>query len=173
MSVPSTEPVTRLQALTRPATEGDATFLADLYTSCRGQEVRSYGWDDSTVSVFLSSQHQARERWFAQVHPDADHLVLLADGLLAADGGRAGSPVGRLLVDRSADLTHLVDVAVHPGWQRRGIGTAALRALLGERPGVPVRLTVRRDNPARLLYDRLGFRVTADDGLDLAMQATA
>jgi ribosomal protein S18 acetylase RimI-like enzyme len=54
----------------------------------------------------------------------------------------------------------------------RGIGTAALRMLLGEaaRAGKPVRLHVERTNPARHLYERLGFRWIADEGIHWLME---
>lgn len=53
-------------------------------------------------------------------------------------------------------------VAVVPGWEGRGIGTALIEALLAEATGSfpAIVLSSRADNPAVSLYRRLGFRVT-------------
>ena len=56
-------------------------------------------------------------------------------------------------------------VSVAPAVQRRGIGAALIRSLLDEASvaGKRVHLDVLRANPARRLYERLGFRVVAED----------
>jgi len=52
----------------------------------------------------------------------------------------------------------------HP-FQRKGIGTEVMKRLIGEAAQVhqTVRLNVVKINPARRLYERLGFRVTHED----------
>jgi GNAT superfamily N-acetyltransferase len=49
--------------------------------------------------------------------------------------------------------------------QRRGIGTAVMHRLIGEatRAGQAMTLAVVKINPAKRLYDRLGFRVVHED----------
>ena len=49
-----------------------------------------------------------------------------------------------------------------PSAQGRGLGTALVRLVLDEAAGrgLPVRLSVLANNPARGLYERLGFQVT-------------
>jgi ribosomal protein S18 acetylase RimI-like enzyme len=138
----------------------DEPFLADLYAACRADELAATGWDAGAIAAFCAAQHAARERWYAGVFPGARAEVLLVHD----------EPCGRLLSWCADGTTHVVDIAVHPRHQGRGIGTAALRAVLDEAGG-PARLTVRRDNPARRLYERLGFVVVADNELDLTMEA--
>ena len=62
---------------------------------------------------------------------------------------------GRLLVP--AD-----DISLMPDFRGRGIGSTLLRRFLAEATvaGVPVGLSVDAANPARHLYERLGFVVT-------------
>ena len=64
---------------------------------------------------------------------------------------------------------HISDVAVHPDWQRRGLGEAMLRWALGWFRGEGLRrasLTVSVGNaPAIALYRKLGF-TTGERGLD-------
>jgi GNAT superfamily N-acetyltransferase len=54
---------------------------------------------------------------------------------------------------------------VEPPHQRRGIGTEVMNRLIGEatRAGQAMTLAVVKINPAKRLYDRLGFRVVYDD----------
>ncbi len=144
----------------RSQTPEDDAFLAELYTATHADELAVTGWDAATVAAFCAQQRAARERWYAAAFPGACAQVLVADG----------EPLGRLLTHRQAGITYVVDIAVAPSRQGRGIGTAVLHAVLDEAGG-PVRLTVRRDNPARRLYERLGFVAVADDGLDLVLEA--
>ena len=74
-------------------------------------------------------------------------------------------PAGYLdVVDRD-DHVLLANVVLLPGFHGRGLGTRLLRRVLAhaDARGVPVRLTVLRPNPARRLYERLGFVRTKED----------
>ncbi|HVW16967.1 MAG TPA: GNAT family N-acetyltransferase [Solirubrobacteraceae bacterium] len=98
-------------------------------------------------------------------------------GHVAASGTTrpSGEVAGYLICSRFDTVWHLMDIAVDPGRQRRGIGSAMLRALLGE-VGEDARLTleVRRSNAGAIaLYERFGFLVAgtrrryyADNGED-------
>ncbi len=73
-----------------------------------------------------------------------------------------GTPVGYLCVLREEDHDFIDEIALLPEAQGRGIGSALVRDVTqaaGDR-GVPVRLSVLVNNPARRLYECLGFRVT-------------
>ncbi|MEW6298304.1 MAG: ribosomal protein S18-alanine N-acetyltransferase [Thermodesulfobacteriota bacterium] len=76
-----------------------------------------------------------------------------------------GQVVGYLCCWFVADEVQILNIAVHPGYRRRGIGRALLRAILAEarRGGVrSVSLEVRKSNgPARALYERLHFHQVA------------
>ena len=72
----------------------------------------------------------------------------------------AGERIGRIVVDRSDTMMHIVDQAIVPTLRGRGIGTAIMRALMDEAQaaGLPVRLEVASENdPSFRLYQRLGF----------------
>jgi ribosomal protein S18 acetylase RimI-like enzyme len=72
-------------------------------------------------------------------------------------------PIGRFYVHRGTEEIRLIDVALLSAWQRRGIGSAYVDALLAEAKGagLPVSLHVEPQNPARRLYLRAGFRCVA------------
>lgn len=104
-------------------------------------------------------------------------VVASAAGATGATGGAGDRLVGaawvRLLVGEGRgygwvdDATPELAIAVAPGGEGRGVGSALLRRLLDDLEGtVPaVSLSVRADNPARRLYARLGF--VAVDGSDV------
>jgi ribosomal-protein-alanine N-acetyltransferase len=77
--------------------------------------------------------------------------------LAAVDGTRL---VGYLICSRYADVWHLMNIAVDPRRQRRGIATALLEAMLERAgPDEPYTLEVRPSNAGAIkLYERFGFR---------------
>lgn len=97
-------------------------------------------------------QHQAvlRETAYRTDYPAAMRCIVVADG----------APIGRIMVDWGFDgAAMLVDIAVVPDRQGRGVGMAMLRAYLDvvDQRGQPAMLQVMRDNSAQHLYARLGF----------------
>ncbi len=81
-----------------------------------------------------------------------------------------GEPIGCLALTEHPDHVFLDRIALLPAAQRRGIGTALIRELMAR--GRPIRLSVRVDNQAIRLYDRLGFRVTAVEHPRIRMEWT-
>ena len=53
-----------------------------------------------------------------------------------------------------------MSIGVKPNARGQGVGSKLMRALIGEagRHGLGLCLSVRSENPARRLYERLGFR---------------
>jgi len=78
----------------------------------------------------------------------------------AAEGPASGRLCGYLICSRYSDVWHLMNIAVDPPLQRRGIATALLEGLL-ERAGDEQEYTleVRPSNDSAIrLYERFGFR---------------
>ena len=75
-----------------------------------------------------------------------------------------GEPVGLLKVRRDGLTWELVQIQLSPSLHGKGVGTALLRALVAEAraAGASLRLSVHRANPARRLYERLGFVVVEE-----------
>jgi [ribosomal protein S5]-alanine N-acetyltransferase len=72
--------------------------------------------------------------------------------------------VGVLCVDRLATHHQLDQLYIVPEHQRQGIGAHVLRLVLSEAQaaGLPVRLRVLRNNPAKGFYERYGFSVVSE-----------
>jgi ribosomal protein S18 acetylase RimI-like enzyme len=76
----------------------------------------------------------------------------------------SGRDVGAIAVEwRDSDVV-LTDIEILPECRGCGLGTAIIRAALTEarRRGLPVALQVLKGNPARRLYERLGFCVVEE-----------
>jgi ribosomal protein S18 acetylase RimI-like enzyme len=66
----------------------------------------------------------------------------------------------QLKVPYGAEETPKVSIGVKPNARGQGVAEKLMRALIGEaaRRGLGLCLSVRSENPARRLYERLGFR---------------
>jgi ribosomal protein S18 acetylase RimI-like enzyme len=142
----------------RPATPEDQPFLTRVYASTREAELAVVPWSDEQRAAFLAQQFAAQSLHYSRQFPSASFDVVLVDG----------EPAGRLIVQRSADEVHVVDVSLLPEHRSRGIGTRLLQALIDE--GAKLSLSAERTNPALRLYARLGFAVVADDGMYVSLE---
>lgn len=140
----------------KEATREDDDFLFELYASTREEELKAWGWGPEMASEFLRMQWNAQRYSYAQQFPEARDQILL-------QGDR---PIGRRLVCRTGERFRLIDLALLPECRHRGVGTAVLRDLQREaqQAELPIGLHVAVGNPARRLYERLGF--TAIDAAD-------
>ncbi len=73
------------------------------------------------------------------------------------------------------DHTPELSIAVLPDYRRQGLGSLLLTTLLeaSRQKFAAVSLSVSSDNPARRLYQRLGFIVVNDDGSSWVMLRTS
>ena len=136
-----------------PVTPEDNDFLLDLYADTRADELAAVPWSEEQKRAFLRQQFEAQDRDYRGRHPRASFLVVKCDGRRA----------GRLTVSRLDSEVRIVDIVLAPGFRGRGIGTALLGDVIttASEHGLPVTLHVERWNPARRLYERLGFREVA------------
>ena len=146
----------------RPVEPGDEEFLYRVYASTREEELAQTGWDETQKAAFLRMQFDAQSSYYHEHYQEATFHVILS-------GDR---PVGRLYVARWPEEIRIVDIAILPGHRGMGIGTRLLRDLISEseESGKPLSIHVERFNPALRLYERLGFRATADKGVYLLME---
>jgi len=129
----------------RPAAETDREFLRRVQREAMRPHVeRLFGaWDDAFQ----------RERFDATTDPSTHEIIAYG-----------GNPVGCQWVGAHADSLELVRLYLLPEAQGSGIGTKLVQRLLtrAQAQDLPVQLRVIRENPARRLYERLGFRVVAE-----------
>lgn len=81
----------------------------------------------------------------------------------------AGRRVGYSSVKRRPYGLYVDNIQLSRPLQGRGLGTIILKQLIADNPTTDIHLTTFSDNPARRLYDRLGFIVTKRDGDTIRM----
>ena len=147
----------------RPATPADDVFELDLYAGTRWDELKIVDWSDLQKQTFLKMQFTARQQQYRLRYPQAIDRIILQDS----------EAIGRLLIDQEERFLVLIDIALLPAHQNRGVGTKLVQSLLEEAAatGKSVRLQVLATNPAVRMYERLGFAATDNDGTYLEMKS--
>jgi ribosomal protein S18 acetylase RimI-like enzyme len=140
----------------RVATSDDEAFLRELFFEIRAPEFALADLSERQLHELLANQFEARKIHYARVFPDAVYWVLETDK----------SRVGYKVVTEDAEI-HLIDIAVRPEHQNQGIGTEQMGLLLQDaaKKRKSVTLSVEIFNPARRLYERLGFAEYEDFGI--------
>jgi GNAT superfamily N-acetyltransferase len=134
----------------------DESLLFEIYAATRRAELDLTDWDAATRLAFLQMQFRTMRQGYAGMFPDADFFIILLDA----------RPVGRIVVHRTAEAIRVVDMALLPSEQGRGIGTQLMRHLLSEatKTRKSVRLQVLKNNRAKRFYERMGFHRVSDSG---------
>lgn len=146
----------------RPITPEDESFLASLYASTRAEELALTNWSDEQKTMFCRMQFNAQTADYQRNYPDASFQII----------ERGGVAAGRLLVLRSDEAVHVIDIALVPEHRGAGLGTKLLTELQEEAKatGKPLTIHVERFNPALRLYERLGFKRIEEKEVYLLME---
>jgi ribosomal protein S18 acetylase RimI-like enzyme len=140
----------------------DAELLYRIYASTRQEELAVVPWDASAKEAFLRMQFGAQDTYYRATWPQASYDLIVS----------GHDVLGRLYVDRGERSWQVLDIALLPEHRGNGVGTRLLGEILAEATaaGKPVQIYVERFNPARRLYDRLGFREIEDHGVYLLLE---
>jgi len=148
----------------RHVAESDTPFLRALYASTRQDEMEMLPWTAEQKKEFLDWQFEAQTKYYFDMD-DEDFMVVDLDG----------SPIGRLYLVRSEKEIEIIDIALMPELRRQGLGRQLLQEVLDEaaRDRKVVTIYVEHFNPARHLYDRLGFQHIDTNGVYHIMKWSA
>lgn len=146
----------------RPIRPEDRDFLFSVYASTRADEMAMVPWGDAQKIAFVAQQFHAQTTYWDEQYPDAERSVVEIDGV----------PAGRFYVERWPAELRLIDIALLPAFRRHGAGTELLKRLFAEASerNVPLTIHVEIFNPARALYERLGFVSKGERGVYLLME---
>ncbi|NKJ50187.1 GNAT family N-acetyltransferase [Burkholderia sp. SG-MS1] len=135
----------------RPALGDDETFLFELRKATMTEHLARAGEPTDDV------EHRTR-----LLHRYDTARVICIDG----------APAGLLKAHRTDTEWVVVQLQITPALQGRGIGERALRTVLraAQNDALPVTLKVLKGNPAKRLYDRLGFEVVGEDDAQFYMR---
>ena len=137
----------------RNATAQDREFLYRLKrATLKAYVEQTWGWDEGWQRAHF-------ERTF---DPARLQIILLE-----------GEEIGVMLVEQRDEEICLGVIEILPAYQGRGMGTELIRGVLTEAldNGKPVTLQVLKVNPARRLYERLGFAVVGETETHYLMRA--
>jgi ribosomal protein S18 acetylase RimI-like enzyme len=128
----------------RPATDADYDFLYQLIVVCMKEYVTAtWGWDE---------EYQ-RQHFAAHFNPSHSQIIVVD-----------GQDAGRFALIDGGDSFFLSTIYIMPAFQNQGLGTAIIQDVISKAKsaGRPVRLQVLKVNPARRLYERLGFQTVEE-----------
>jgi GNAT superfamily N-acetyltransferase len=136
----------------RPVTKDDEPFLVALYGSTRAQELAQVEWAEGQKELFVRWQFEMQQREYTARFPDGQYNLILVDD----------QPAGRLWTGSDDEQIRLLDIALLPEFQRRGVGTLLLKRLIDEANNankVLRHMVFVLNNDAHKFYERLGFVV--------------
>jgi len=127
----------------RQALEADVPFLLALRERTMAGHQLASGVEPSEAE----RERRVRARF------DCAQIILLA-----------GEPVGLLKVIKDGSQWELMQIQLVPERQRAGLGARIVQSVISDarRAGASLTLRVLRANPARQLYERLGFVVVSE-----------
>ncbi|HOP06338.1 MAG TPA: GNAT family N-acetyltransferase [candidate division Zixibacteria bacterium] len=123
----------------RTASDADSEFFFEVTKAALGKYIElTWGWDED------QQRRLHEEKW----HIDNSYVVIAE-----------GREMGTLRYEEGSERFYVRSLYLLPAWQNRGIGTRIMRLIMdrASSAGLPVGLHVLKNNPARRLYERLGF----------------
>ena len=147
----------------RPALVQDEIFLYELYVAIRGPLFALAPVTPTQREHLLRMQFRAQLSSYTQQFPNSCYHIVLLDS----------KPVGRLWVAPVTGGLHLVDIAIHPSLQSKGLGTVLVKRLQqeAEKAKLPITSTVDRFNPESLRFHRRnGFTIVREELLNYYME---
>jgi ribosomal protein S18 acetylase RimI-like enzyme len=141
----------------RPVRDEDRAFMAALYASTRTEEMQYVPWEPEQKAQFLAMQFEAQTHHYAREYDPSGFFII----------EQAGQPIGRLYRERQEEEIHLIDIALIPEVRGGGLGSVLLQEILDEAAaeGIAVTIYVEHFNPAKRLYQRLGFKEIGENGV--------
>ena len=127
----------------------DIDFMQMLYASTRAKELAMMNFTEQEKTAFINQQFSAQYSHYIQHYcTDAFNIIEFA-----------GKPIGRLFVDYWESEIRIVDITIAAEHRNSGFATFLFNQLFNEarQLELPITIHVEHNNPARRLYERLGF----------------
>lgn len=136
--------------LLRPETANDAPFLKALFAANNALVMRQAALPPEIIGPLLEFQHRSQTETYRAMFPHAVWSVVMRDG----------EPIGRLIEHDEGERVYIVDMALAPAHQAKGLGGALLEAVLavwsGRGRGARAKVLVTNEASLRMCR-RLGF----------------
>jgi len=133
----------------RPIVADDFEFLWRLHNAALKEYVeQTWGWNEAWQ----------RKDFESKFNPNDGEIMVIN-----------GTDAGYLWTVEKETEVLLASIRLLPEFQRRGIGAKIIADLLNQTQK-PVRLQVLKINPARALYERLGFEIVGETETHFTMR---
>jgi GNAT superfamily N-acetyltransferase len=134
----------------------DEAVFRRLYAEVRAPEMGMTQWPQAEIQAFCNSQYSAQDHHYREYYADLEQWAIC----------RGDDVIGRIYLATFGGIFILMDITIALAWRGQGIGSCIVadvvrQADLGQRE---MQLHVEPDNPARRLYQRLGFTELPDQG---------
>ncbi|WDD98524.1 GNAT family N-acetyltransferase [Thalassomonas actiniarum] len=149
----------------RKHTTDDLAFMQALYASTREAELAMTNFTRQEKEAFIQQQFNAQYQHYLH-HYNSDKFDIIEFD---------GQAIGRLFVDHWDREIRIVDITLTPDYQNKGIGSYLFKQLFEQAKAgnKAVTIHVEHNNPAKNLYQRLGFELkTQTNEIYLLMQWT-
>jgi len=137
----------------RPANHHDYDFLHHVHKATLKKYITQiWGWDENWQ----------RDHFRDHFDPAKRQIIVLN-----------GNDIGAIGIEKREGDIFLAYIAILPDYQGQGIGTTLIRQLLSEafEAGSAVVIHVLKGNPAKHLYERLGFTVVKETDIRYVLKA--
>ncbi|RHW77996.1 GNAT family N-acetyltransferase [Colwellia sp. RSH04] len=133
----------------RTAMPSDIPFMRSLYAATRASELAMTNFTEQEKQVFIEQQFNAQYAHYNQHYCSDFFNIIELDGVA----------IGRLFVDYWQEEIRIVDILLATEFQNNGLGTFLFNDLFkqAKKVGKAVTIHVEQNNPAKRLYERLGF----------------
>jgi ribosomal protein S18 acetylase RimI-like enzyme len=142
---------------TRAATPDDDAFLFELFQAVHAPEFALAPLAPARLDMLMRMQFAGQKQTYNAQYPGGNHIIQMQE-----------KPIGRIWLHRAASGHHLVDIALLPEFQNRGIGAALIGDAIAVARAAGARLScsVALTNPGSLrFHQRMGFRIVSQDEL--------
>jgi len=138
----------------RDVKEGDFDWLYDL----RFQTMSKY--------VLDSGDQFTRESQAVRIMKDFESIKIVRS---------ENQDIGMFKVNRDIQNWEIIQIQILPPYQSMGIGSKLIQNLQAEasNQGIPIFLSVLKVNPARRLYEKLGFEIIEEKEKSYTMRYSA
>jgi ribosomal protein S18 acetylase RimI-like enzyme len=136
----------------RQVNELDGELLFQIFSSTREKEMQMVSfWTDEQKNMFLRQQFMAQHNYYQHTFTQSNFWIIEQHKI----------PIGRLYFDtEQSDYFKIIDISILAKHRGKGIGEGILRDILSvaSAKNKVVRIHVENHNPAKRLYEKIGFK---------------
>ncbi|SCX82358.1 GNAT family N-acetyltransferase [Alkaliphilus peptidifermentans] len=131
-------------------TNDDKDFLFNVFKNNKQEEISLWGWREEEERLFIQNQFLCQQNSYEIQYPNLDKQLIIYNG----------QQVGYIYIHRDDKKITIVDLAILKEFRNKGIGKEQILFIqsVAKAANLPIQLSVFNNNPAVILYIKLGFK---------------